>query len=553
MRSFQRAAGSASRLCTWIGGVLLLALVSGCNSSSGSSSKKPDPEPEPPVRTTTEGDVRGVDEGAFLAFRGIPYAAPPVNELRFAPPQPPAKRDEVLDASEFGSLCPQAESPFGKASLDEDCLYLNIYTPKDEGDYPVMVWIHGGAFIFGSGSDEGYDPARLVAEGVVLVTLNYRLGALGFLAHADLSKERPEVGSGNYGLMDQQQALRWIQDNIENFGGDPNNVTIFGESAGGHSVLSHIASPAAEGLFHKAIVQSGSYNPGQMPLTLGEMLVGVPFVKELGCDEDTDVPACLREATVADLLKAQADSWYLPMTGGEILPKSIYEALDEGNFNKVPVLMGSNLHEGRLFVALDIANGTRYDSEEEYTNGVKILLLEDPTLDAAKIAADYLAKEEDPEDPNRFRQAIAAIQTDWRFNCGNLLQWNQLARHNVPTYGYWFVDETAPHPFVKEIDLLLPMGATHTLEIQYVFGTVGDRGGNEAQQKLSDAMVSYWTRFAKFGDPNSGAAPLWDPFATDKTVLRLHPAGTEASDAGEFSAAHNCNYWANPPKVAVGG
>lgn len=205
----------------------------------------------------------------MLAFRGIRYAKPPVRELRFAPPQPVEKPTGIVVADKFGSACPQYKSAFGPESLEEDCLFLNVYVPKaGEGPFPVMVWIHGGAFVAGSGGPE-YDPSRLVAQGVVVVTINYRLGPLGFLAHRDLTNEQ-DGGSGNYGLMDQQLALRWVQDNISTFGGDPNNVTIFGESAGGLSVLSHVVSPKAQGLFQRAIVQSGSYDAISRTLAAAE-------------------------------------------------------------------------------------------------------------------------------------------------------------------------------------------------------------------------------------------------------------------------------------------
>lgn len=548
---------SRSRVTKWLPCLLLVAAVSGCNSDSDRDG------PTGPMRDTAQGPVRGVEEETMLAFKGIPYAAPPVGELRLAAPAAPIARSSTLDASQFGNACPQAASAFGPTEpTSEDCLYLNVYTPKGDGPYPVMVWIHGGAFIVGSGASEGYDPTRLVQEEVVVVTLNYRLGALGFLPHASLSAEAGG-NSGNYGLLDQRAALQWVQENIAEFGGNPNNVTIFGESAGGHSVLSHVVSPMSAGLFHKAIAQSGSYNPDQVPLSLpapydvlgGENLVGAPFVANAGCAAAADVPACLRDLTIEQILTAQGDSWYLPMTGTNFLPQSINDALGEGKVN-VPVLLGSNLNEGNLFVALDLATAQAtgdltklYDNRDDYDAGVAALLATDPRgLDAKAIADRYLAAQDpdDPDDPNRFRKAFGAIQTDWRFNCSNLNQWKQLSAA-TPTYAYWFTDTNAPNEFSSP---LLQMGATHTLEIQYVFGQAGARGGVEQQVALSEMMVEYWTQFAKTGVPTSEAGPHWPEFAAGEAVLELNTPAPTATDATDFGAVHSCDYWAAPPTVA---
>jgi para-nitrobenzyl esterase len=211
-----------------------------------------------PVVRTSDGAVRGLANGAVDEFLGIPYAAPPVGALRWRPPQPAARWFGVRDATQFGPHCPQLASPFGQASTSENCLFLNAVTPSwrpPRRRTPVMVWIHGGALVTGESDD--YLPTKLVQDGVTVVTINYRLGALGFLAHPALADAKGQ--SGDYGLMDQQAALRWVQRNIAGFGGDPRNVTVFGESAGGLSTLSQLASPQARGLFEKAIVESGSY------------------------------------------------------------------------------------------------------------------------------------------------------------------------------------------------------------------------------------------------------------------------------------------------------
>jgi para-nitrobenzyl esterase len=226
------------------------------------------------VVPTDKGPVRGTETQSVEKFLGIPYAAPPVAELRWRPPQPPTRWHGPRDATDFGNHCPQPGTPFGSESASEDCLYLNVFKPNrgpgrgHTKHLPVMVWIHGGGFV--AGMSEDYDPSRLVERGVVVVTLNYRLGYLGFLAHERLSAESNYGGSGNYGLMDQQAALRWVDRNIKKFGGDPENVTIFGESAGGLSVHAHLVSPLAAGLFDRAIVQSGAYSLSQPSLSEAE-------------------------------------------------------------------------------------------------------------------------------------------------------------------------------------------------------------------------------------------------------------------------------------------
>jgi len=560
-----------NKLAKCLPALLLAALLSACGSDSNNNRDdrgEEEPTPTAPVRETAQGPVQGVDEGTLYSFKGIPYAAPPVGELRWQPPAPPATRSATLVADKFGNACPQGSGAFAPQgeNLAEDCLYLNVYTPKTPGPHPVMVWIHGGAFIYGSGGGT-YEPVRLVAKDVVVVTLNYRLGALGFLPHPSLETS-PEQGSGNYGLLDQQAALRWVKENIAAFGGDPDNITLFGESAGGHSVLSHLVSPATAGLFHKAIVQSGSYNPTQIPLkglVSGETLFGAPFVHAIGCAEAEDVAACLRGKSVEEILTAQGATVYLPVTGTAVLPKSIQEALSEGDYHNVPVMIGSNLHEGRLFVALEeiarfqaaLAEGKSIPEaaaampltgDDNYRQAVIALLSENPLLNAAQIADDYLALQ-DAADPRRWSFAYADIQTDWRFACNNLQHATILASRGT-TYAYHFTDANAPSIFANtELALSIPMGATHSLEIQYVLNTAEtmlERGAGEAQMALSEAMLTYWSQFAKTGDPNpaDGGGVNWPAFTFGGNMLRLDAPTIGTRSAAEFSEIHRCSYWA---------
>jgi len=301
---------------------------------------------DPLVVTTDRGDVKGIEVAGTRQFLGIPYAAKPVRW------QAPVEADPWMglrDASSFGANCAQPDTPFGFASTSEDCLFLNVYRPTGDGPFPVMVWIHGGALQFGEGSD--YDPSQMVAQGLVVVTLNYRLGALGFLAHAALSAEGGG-SSGNYGLMDQQAALRWVQRNIAAFGGNSSNVTIAGESAGGHSVHAHLASPLSAGLFHKAIVQSGSYSLNT-PTLEAQQTLGQAFAAASGCTDQT--AACLRNLSVPSLLANQAalNAGLAISTNvdNRVLLRSHRDAFSTGNFNRVPVMEGTNANEFSVLTA----------------------------------------------------------------------------------------------------------------------------------------------------------------------------------------------------------
>lgn len=534
---------SPARLVVSSLSALVLAVsLGGCLSSGGGSSSRPYAPVDNPLRVSTQqGDYLGISESGMRVFRGIRYG----QADRFASPAFPAAHEGVIELGEsFGAACPQAESPFGEASVDEDCLFLNVHAPEEPGQYPVMVWIHGGAFIYGSGGDS-YEPERLVEQGVVVVTLNYRLGAFGFLPHAAL-------GDPNFGLQDQQLALQWVRENIAVFGGDPDNVTLFGESAGGHSVMSQLASPAAAGLFHKAIVQSGSYNGDQVPLFLGQLLFGNPTVAATPCAGSADeaLLGCLRDLSVEQLLAAQAGS-ALPSTGTPTLPRSINDALASGEFNKVPVMMGSNLNEGSLFTLLALADDPAgLSSVEGYRASVAGLLAENPALNAASIADHYLGLF--AGDPLPTVNAYSAIGTDWRFNCPNSTQW-ELLKDQVPTWGYWFTDQDAP--LLPGLPAVIPMGATHTAEIQFVLAseqTLRERGATEEQLQLADHMARYWTSFARYGDdpaigPNGtdGAAEAveWPRLGATDQIISLDSPSPAAVAKAQFDVAHNCGFW----------
>jgi len=471
-----------------------------------------------------QGVLRGQVVSGVRQFLGIPYAAPPVGDRRWTAPQEAPGWRGVRDATRFAPHCAQRATAFGVASTSEDCLYLNVYTPTRQTPHlaPVIVWIHGGSLVTGESDD--YDPRGLVDEGALVVTVNYRLGALGFLTTSTLAGE--DGGrAGNYGLMDQQQALRWVQHNIERFGGDPHNVTIAGESAGGLSVLSHITSPAAKGLFHRAIVQSGMYAHNQGTQAEAEQ-TGATFATAVGCpDQDT---TCLRDVPVADLLAAQATG-YVPHVDGRIVPRTIDEALTTGRFNRVPVLNGSNHDEWRLIVAIvNILSGNPV-TPENYKDQFGV----GPVI-AELIAAEYPLSDYDSP-----ALAVGAVGTDFTYACSALSANRRFAQH-VATYAYEFNDPQAPQVYLPSAGDDFPYGSAHASELQYLFGMSNvayPATLDRRQQRLADPMQRSWVRFARTG------APGWPRFtARTEQVRNLAPSGPAVTR--DFDAQHHCGFWA---------
>jgi para-nitrobenzyl esterase len=498
-----------------------------------------------PLAFSFSGPVRGsVASAGVREFLGIPYAAPPVGNRRWRPPVPHAPWFAPLEATQFANHCPQPPSPFGIASVTEDCLFLNVFTP-DSHDFfrprAVMVWIHGGALVFGESND--YDPTALVQDGVIVVTINYRLGALGFLAHSafagettdpDRDRDTDPNSAGDYGLMDQQLALRWVRDNIRFFGGDPLNVTIFGESAGGLSVFSQLASPSSEGLFHKAIIESGAYALNTQTLAAAEA-AGTAFAAAAGCS--AQAAACLRALPVTTILANEDFAGYTPNIDGEFFPLSLNAALASGQFHHVPVIQGSNHDEWRLFTALDFdltPAGPIPSNEAAYEASLATLV--GPA--APLVAAQYSLASFPSADI-----AFATAGTDAVFACPALgadLSMSQF----VPLSTYEFSDENAPQDFVPPVSF--PYAAAHASELQYLFGlpvTVPRPPLNAQQLQLSSAMQHYWMNFAKFGNPNGPGVPVWqefNPIAGNFQSL-IPPSPVQETD---FAASHHCAFWA---------
>jgi len=509
-------------------GVLSGAMLAGCGSGDNGGN----------YVTTDKGAVRGTETASYREFLGIPYAAPPTGTLRWRPPQAVTAWNGVRDANQYAPHCAQPASPFGRASSSEDCLYLNVYTPKSGGPFPVMVWIHGGALVTGESDD--YDPARLVQQGVAVVTLNYRLGALGFLSHPALSAESADHASGNYGLMDQQAALKWVKTNIAAFGGDPANVTIFGESAGGLSVHSQLASPLAAGLFAKAIVESGSYSLIQPPLSTAETL-GQNFASTAGCSDQT--ADCLRNLPVSQLLAAESAIQFggstVPTVDGTVLPLSLAAAFGSGNFNKVPVIEGTNANEYSLLSAtsIDPVLGHPISNATEYAE------FRDPLVTAFQKTPAQVDVEYPAANYPGLAQAFDAIATDAVFSC-NARTVDKLLSATVPVYAYEFNDPNAPVVF--QLPPRPSFGAYHAAEIQYIFNNhqpvVYGAPFTAAQEDLSSQMVNYWTAFAKTGNPNAPGSPSWPQYsAANDIYLSLQPGGPVPT--AQFATEHNCAFW----------
>jgi para-nitrobenzyl esterase len=501
------------------------------------------------IALTDEGIVRGAETATTRVFRGIPYAAAPVGDLRWQPPQRAPRHRGVLDATKFAAHCPQPAGAFGQASTSEDCLFLNVWAPsgrhdrdrgrdhdRDGDDFglrPVMVWIHGGALVTGESDD--YDATRLVEQGnVIVVTINYRLGELGFLAHPALTAESPDHASGNYGLMDQQEALRWVRRNILFFGGNPTNVTIFGESAGGLSVHSQLASPGSAGLFQRAIVESGAYQLTQPTLTAAET-TGAAFAAAAGCTDQS--AACLRALTVDQILAHQpgGTGGASPTVDNKFLTQSVGAAFASGNFNRVPIMEGANHDEWRLFVGItELTTGpipaAAYPAAIQATLGIPAAVV--PLFVAQYPLANYATPS----------LALSALGTDGIFDC-NARFVEQKVSQFVPTFAYEFSDPRAPQRFLPPVSF--PYAAAHASEIQYLFTlpvTVPAPGLDADQDKLSRAMISYWTTFARTGQPNSRATPNFAAFSTATDNAQSLVAPRPQAETG-FAADHHCAFW----------
>jgi len=496
----------------------------------------------PVVVRTDHGLVRGFHQHGAREFLGIPYAAPPTGANQWRPPQPLRPWRGIRPATKPGHDCAQVGSIATgvlTTSTFENCLFLNVYTPPRAAGrlLPVMVWIHGGGFTGGAGRI--YDGAMLAArEHVIVVTINYRLSAFGFLALPSLDRESTDDSSGDYGLMDQQSAMRWVQNNAFAFGGNPRNVTIFGESAGGASVCANMASPTALGLFSRAIAESGCIFPAQTRRAAQRQ--GATLARKLGCTNPATAAACIRTRPAKAILKAEPSaglSWG-PVAGGFTLPVSPIKAFQTGRYVHVPLLQGSNLDEGEFFVGIefDLLAGHPLTAAQ-YPKVVKGQF--GATAGQAVLAHYPLAKFPSPD------LAYAQILTDSQFSCPALLT-DILTQHSG-SYAYEFSDPHPPNDF--HVKFSFPLGPAHSTELQYVFGRIPFLDTippfTPGQFALSAQMMGYWTRFAATGNPNGGGAPRWLRFGGGQPQIQeLVPKATAPEAEAVFAGAHQCAFWA---------
>jgi para-nitrobenzyl esterase len=492
---------------------------------------------------TAAGLVEGTStsDGRIRIFKGIPFGAPPVGDLRWKEPQPAARWDGTRKAAEFGSRCLQGQI-FGDivfTDKSEDCLSLNIWTPafaeasagkparSADERLPVMVWIHGGGFQAGAGAEPRHDGDAFARKGVVLVTFNYRLGVFGFLAHPELTKESGRNASGNYGLLDQIAALRWVQDNIAAFGGDPGNVTIFGESAGSFAVSALMASPLARGLFHKAIGESGAFFPrGAGPLALASLPAteerGVTFAEGLGVPSLSALRALPGDAVLAAALKTQP--WFAPNLDGYVLPEAVDDVFAAAKQTRVPLLAGWNADEVRSGVVLGKVKPTAQSFAEDQRKRFGD-------------QADALLKVYPASTDAEALESAAALASDLFIGYST---WKWLEAHaqtgQAPVYRYSFDRKipVAPDATINGVRATSrDIGARHAGEIEYVFGALDSLKNvpwEPSDRKLSDAMTTYWASFARTGDPNGAGLPKWPRYDQGGRVLHLDETIRDTDD-----------------------
>ncbi|WP_371649544.1 MULTISPECIES: carboxylesterase/lipase family protein [unclassified Streptomyces] len=491
---------------------------------------------DPAVVSTDAGRLRGVVTDRGRAFLGVPFAAPPVGERRWRPPQPVAAWTGIRDAAHFADACAQQARPvLGTTEVtNEDCLYLNVFTPPGgAGGKPVLVWFHGGSFV--SGTAAHYDPSRLARTGdMVVVTANYRLGAFGFLAHRGLTAEAPDTGSGNYGLMDQQAVLRWTRANAAAFGGDPAQVTAAGQSSGGLSVCGHLVSPGSRGLFARAVIESAPCGVASRPLAEATS-AGTAFATGAGCLGSTPaaVVTCLRRKPVAALLKAPtsgAAPWW-PVSGTPVLPVPPAQAIEAGDYARVPVLIGNGLDEGTIGALIVESGGTHLDAVT-----YPVLLTTLFKLDGLRVASHYPAS----RFGNDYRLAFAAAFGDYLVACPTREAARQFATATPGrVFAYEFADRSAPDLYKLPADF--PLGAYHGAEIPYLFTYLpaADVRLTPAQTRLSHTMTTLWSRFVATAAPDPATWPATAP--TPYRPLTLAPdAITPRTD---FDTGHQCAFW----------
>lgn len=494
-------------------------------------------EPPPPV-VTQSGLVQGEIQDDLTVYKGIPFATPPVGDLRWRPPQPVAPWDGVKTTVDYG---PDPFQGDGSGHVSEDCLYLNVWSPAESpgAKLPVLVWIYGGGFSFGGNANPTHNGEHLARKGVIVVTVNYRVGPLGFLAHPELSAESPDHVSGNYGLLDQIASLQWIQDNIAAFGGDPDQVTIFGESAGGISVSMLCASPLAEGLFQGAISQSGgSFGPHRETTYPGENMhlladaeqAGVRFATRAGVDSIAAFRALSPDKIPGGFGSGAA--W--PIIDGHIIPDDQYRIYAAGDYNDVDILVGYNSDEGLSF--------TRESDPAVFTANVEKRY--GPF--AERLLAAY------PLDGDRIGKTARDLMRDAAFGW-HTWSWARLqAQTGDRNVFFYYFDQ---HPERPATGPQADHGMPHGVDVPYVFQTLNHDDPNltAGDWAISDTVSTYWTNFAQRGDPNGPGVPVWPQFTpADPQVMHFHDAATVGPVPSESSLQVLDQYytWRRTPEGA---
>jgi len=498
---------------------------------AGCSSAQPDPTD---ILQTPQGPVQGLvspDNAAIASYQGLPFAAPPVGDLRWAPPAPAPTWTEVRAADTFGTRCMQAENTEGGffdrlidghglsaiksfaikrvvAAMDpppvsEDCLYLNVRAPRDADNAPVMVWIHGGGHQFGSSDFDYYQSDALPERGVVLVTINYRLGAFGYMAHPALSAADPRGVSGNYGTLDQIAALEWVKDNIAAYGGNPDQVTIFGESAGAWSVTELMSSPLANGLFHGSILQSGAstYHLGQLDSdgvgwpsghATGEIVTDALGLDSPSAADLRDLPAAEIQAVITEEM---ADGFH-HIRDGVVFPLNVGRAFQTGQINSVPMIAGYNSDEGTLFFPTDPQPSVWLENMEPGSRDELVAKLSEPYPTQAATIVDLYDLDDD------FTDGGTQMMGDEIFGVNIRMAARATAETGAPSWTYFF--SRVPPSDEQTV------GAFHAAEIPFVFGSHEKvLGVSESDAALTDMMVGYWANFARSGNPNGAGLPDW--------------------------------------------
>ncbi len=462
------------------------------------------------------GLIEGTIEDGIEIYKGIPFAAPPIGELRWRPPQPVKAWTGILMADKFAPACPQNGLKilgYTDYGMSEDCLYLNIWKPagSTSDKLPVMVWIHGGGFAIGSTSQALTTGERLAKKGVIVVGVAYRLGALGFLAHKDLRAESEQHVSGNYGLMDQIAALKWIKNNISTFGGDTTNVTIFGESAGGQSVSMLAASPLTKGLFNRAICMSGgSFAPvkfeketGFMQLLEGAENAGIEFMERMEVNSIEE----LRKTDVKKIVNDSASSLggFWPVVDDYVITGDQYKLYEKGSYNDIPVMVGNTSDEGTLFVMKSDYEDYAEQTHKTYGPFAEQLLKFYPVGDKDAVKRSMA---------DLFRDVFFVWET---YTWANL----QSKTGKSPVYVYYF---DQPQPTSMLTRMLNSNGPYHGSDCAYVFHHLDQNPKlkyTDDDKQLSDLMITYWTNFAKFSDPNGESLPFWPVYEQGKPSVMI--------------------------------